>query len=136
MPCIELDLLIAFVNSADRLHEDTDALFLKVSRNEIKNVYVASSAYVEYELVHKAKGVEEEEVADDLEAFLNYPNLNEAPLKLETLIKAAELRKTYKLTYFDSLHAATAILNDGVITGTDQAYDSIPSLKRVSPQRI
>lgn len=136
MPCIELDLLIAFVNSIDELHEKADEIFLRVSRKELQDIYAASSAYMEYELVHRAKGVPDGEVMEDLDAFSRYPNLGEATLKVETLIKAAELRSGYGLTCFDSIHAATAILHDGVIISSDRAYDNVPGLRRLSPQHI
>jgi len=136
MPCIELDLLIAFVNSEDKLHKKADELFLRISRAELKDVYVASSAYLEYELVHRAKGLQEREIREDLEAFSQYRNLGEASLTAETLARAIELRMQHSHTYFDSLHAATAILNDGVIISVDKAYDNVEGLRRVDPQDL
>ena len=136
MPIIELDLLIAFINKADKHHSIADKIFQKIKNNKLKNIHIAVSALLEYELVHKSKGYKEDEIKEDLKLFQKYPNLNEAPITTQTLIKAIELRKTYNLTYFDSLHAATAIQTDKKIISTDTIYDEIPQLKRINPYKI
>jgi len=136
MPILELDLLIAFVNKADKHHNVADRVFRRIGNNKLKNIYVAVSALLEYELVHKSKGYEEDEIKEDLNLFGRYPNLREAPITTYILVRAVELRRTYNLTYFDSLHAATAISIDGKIISTDVVYDEIPELKRIDPYKI
>lgn len=44
--------------------------------------------------------------------------------------KSQELRKRFDLGVFDSIHAATALLEDGKIASTDSAYDRVQGLTR------
>jgi len=126
---IELDALIAYVNRRDRYHRVMSKLLSRVAAGELKNVKVAASAYLEYSLLLRSRGYGEDDVREDLLFFKNFPNLDEAPLTLEVLIKASELRKEYHLSFFDSLHAATAVLFDGVIASMDKAYTAVKDLR-------
>ncbi|MFQ6071491.1 MAG: type II toxin-antitoxin system VapC family toxin [Methanosarcinales archaeon] len=72
----------------------------------------------------------------NIEMFRNYPNLSEENLSSEIIIKASELREWYGLTYFDSLHAATAILSDKKIVSLDMDYDKVNELTRIDPRFI
>ncbi|RLG56112.1 MAG: VapC toxin family PIN domain ribonuclease, partial [Thermoproteota archaeon] len=49
---------------------------------------------------------------------------------------ASELREKFKLTYFDSLHCASAILYDGVILSVDEAYDKVSEVHRIDPRSL
>ena len=133
MPVIELDMLIALVNRSDRLHGVATRLFQSIASGGLKEVRLASSALLEYELVLRSRGYDEGEIGKDIEAFRLIPNLGEVPLTSEVLVKASELRETYSLTYFDSLHCATAILSDGQIISSDNAYEAVPEVRRVDP---
>lgn len=135
MPILELDMLIAFTNASDKHHKLADELFLKIREKKL-DTKVASSAYLEYELVHKSKEYSEEEIRTDIEMFKNFPNLKEEFLNSQIIVKASELRENSGLTYFDSLHAATALLDDKKIISLDLAYDSIDELIRIDPRKI
>ena len=118
-----VDMLIAFVNSSDNLHNAADRLFLKIKEKKITNTAVATSAYLEYELIHKSKGYPESEIRTEITAFQGYLNLDERTLTSEIILKASELRvEIVGLTYFDSLHASTALLTDRKIISTDPIY--------------
>jgi predicted nucleic acid-binding protein len=134
MPIIELDMLIAFVNKLDRLHEVSKRLFHKILLGEIDKVKVALSAYLEYELVLKLRGYNLTEIHNDLNAFKHIKNLGEASLSVKVILKAIELRNTYKISYFDSLHAATALEYDKTIISTDHIYKEIKELKHINPE--
>lgn len=134
MPIIELDLLIALVNSEDRLHEAASRLFEAASRGRIRRLAIATSALIEYELVLRSRGYGEEDIAADMRAFTKIRNVDEAPLNSEVILEAISLRRRYQLTYFDSLHAATTILHDGAIVSTDKAYIGIRELKAIDPE--
>ncbi|KPV62057.1 MAG: PIN domain protein [Candidatus Bathyarchaeota archaeon BA1] len=136
MPVIELDMLIAFVNPLDKHHAITSNLFMKIRDRQIKNVSTTASAYLEYQLIHKARGYGESEIRRDLEMFRVFPNLGERNLSLNILIKASELRDKYGLSFFDSLHAATAMLTDQKVISSNQTYDRIAGLVRLDPQRL
>ena len=125
---IELDLLIAFSSKADRLHTSAGIILEAVENNTIQNVRVATSALLEYSLVLKSKKVKEIDVQETLIAWQNYPNLGSLPISPITLIEAAKLRSDYQVSFFDSLHAATAIVYAAVIISTDAVYSKIRRL--------
>lgn len=136
MPLVELDLLIAFVNSSDRHHQAADRIFRKIMAGEIKDMSAASSAYLEYELVHRSLGYPVEDTLKEISSFRNFPNLGEEPLTSEVLLEAMKLRKAVKnMTYFDSMHASTALLYDCEIISSDTIYDKV-DLKRIAPSEI
>jgi len=136
MPIIELDMLIAYVNRADELHSVAVKIFNAVVNHKLKNIGVPASAYLEYELVLKSKGYDDESISKDIQAFQNIKNLEEIPLSSNVIIEASRLRQKYKLTYFDSLHAASALLFDGKIISTDNAYKRILELEVIDPRDI
>ncbi len=133
MPVIELDMLIGFVNRADRNHPDAVRLFDSVSRRSEAHFRVATSAYLEYELLHRSRRMKEAEIFAEISSFQSYPHLGETGLSARTVLRALLLREDHTLTYFDSLHAASALLFDGIILSTDRAYDEVEGLKRVDP---
>lgn len=59
MPVIELDMLIAFINKADKYHEVAVKIFNDVVSGRSSNVAVPTSAYMEYELVLRSRGYDE-----------------------------------------------------------------------------
>lgn len=69
----------------------------------------------------------------DLSQLLSLYKLSVFPLTCQQIAKAANLRKKYNLTFYDSHHAASAILYDSKIISTDNTYDSVIGLKRINP---
>ncbi|MCD6443895.1 PIN domain-containing protein [Candidatus Bathyarchaeota archaeon] len=136
MPLIELDMLIAFVNVSDELHRTAVAVFEKIAEGELKNVVIPASAYMEYELVLRSRGYNENVIREDVESFRRIPNLGEAPLTSSILIEASRLRERYRLSYFDSLHAASALSYDRTIVSVDQAYQTVAGLKAIDPRSL
>ncbi len=136
MPIIELDMLIAFVNRADKLHTVASEIFDRIARGNLKKVAVPTSAYMEYELVLKSKGYNEDKVRGDIKSFRSIRNLGEIPLTSHVIIKASKLRIEYGLSYFDSLHAASAFFHDKTVISVDKAYGKIPEIKALDPRCI
>ncbi|NAZ25102.1 MAG: hypothetical protein GU357_05030 [Thermofilum sp.] len=68
--------------------------------------------------------------------FWNSPNLGEAPPTLEVQIRALVLREKHDLSFFDSLHAATALLFDGIIVSLDGAYKSVQGLQALRHDEV
>lgn len=134
MPVIELDVLIAFVNKADKLHDVAVRILASVASGRLRNVAVPTSAYMEYELLLRSRGYSEEEVSSDVEAFRRVRNLGEVPLTSEILVEASRLRRIHGLTYFDSLHAASALQHDKMMVSRDEAYGRVPGLAAVDPR--
>ena len=136
MPVIELDMLIAFVNRADKLHNIALKLFEKIVSGELNNVAVPASAYMEYELVLRSRGYSSDTISSDIDAFRSVKNLGEIPLTSEIIVKAAKLRRRCCITYFDSLHAASALSHDKTIISTDRVYKEMPKLKAINPREV
>lgn len=137
MPVIELDLLIAFVNASDRHHQVANRIFQKIMTGEIKEVKTASSAYLEYELIDRSRGYLVGDTRREISSFKNFPNLGEKPLTAKIIIEAMRLRETINaMTYFDSLHASTAMHSDGEIISLDDIYDKVEGLTRIEPSKI
>jgi len=136
MPVIEVDMLIAFVNVLDKYHKIASRLMDRIVTGKIRNVKVAASAYLEYELILRSRGYSEEDIREDLYCFKNLANLGEVSLTVDVLLKASELREKYGLTFFDSLHGATALLLDRMIISVDEDYGKVEGLKVVNPAEI
>ncbi len=134
MPIIELDMMIAFVNASDHLHRVAVEIFRKIAEGELTDGVIPASAYIEYELLLKSRGYDRATIEGDIEAFRRFPNLEEIPLSSDILLKASKLRASYSLTYFDSLHAASALLYDGAIISVDEAYRRVEALRVLDPR--
>ena len=85
--CIR-DRLIAFVNVLDRYHKVASRLIDRIVSGKIKNAKIAASAYLEYELILRSRGYNEEDIREDLYCFKNLANLGEAPLTVDVLLKS------------------------------------------------
>ena len=72
----------------------------------------------------------------DLSQLLSLYKLDIYPLTCQQIAKAANLRKKHNLTFYDSHHAASAMLYDSKIISTDNTYDSVIGLKRLNPYSI
>ena len=58
MPAIELDLIIAFLNRADRLHSIAARVFEDIAGGRLVGVAIPSSALLELELVLRSRGAQ------------------------------------------------------------------------------
>jgi len=118
-------------------------LLLLAKGRSLVGVKIGSLALHELELNLKAGNVliEErratlEDIAKffaDLSRILSMYNLSVLPLTCEQIARAAELRREYKFTFYDSHHAASAMLYDSKIISTDERYDSVVGLRRLDP---
>jgi len=133
---IELDMILALLNRADRLHAVASRLFEKIARGELKRVAVAVSAYLEMELIMRSKGFDHNEIIKNILMFKSIPKLEEAPLTSDTILNAVRIRANYGFTYFDPLHASTALLYDGVTISVDEDYKRVQGLEVVDPRRL
>lgn len=131
MPLVENDVLFALLNSGDRNHEVARRLFGRIRDGEL-SAELSSVALVEMELVYMSEGLGGRLVGD-LAAVADLPNVEVVPLTPD--VAAAYLREAHGLTFFDSHYAATALAGDGVIVSFDKAYDDVPGLTRVEPEK-
>ncbi|RLG44827.1 MAG: hypothetical protein DRN90_08380 [Thermoproteota archaeon] len=128
---LENDVLFALLNKKDPNHEVARALFEKIMRREIE-VEVSSAALLEMELIYKSRG-REDQLERDVSAIAVIPGLRFLPANPETVLTAVRLRRKFGLGFFDSHHAATALLTDGKILSFDEAYEEVEGIERVDP---
>jgi len=129
-------LLIGLISSFDKLHDISKEIFEKINSNEIKNIYIPSSVFMEYELLLKSKKIKTSELIRDIIHFKALENIKEIPLNSSIIILAQKLRETNNLTYFDSLHCASAMHADGIIISTDKDFKNIKNLKLIAPNTL
>ncbi len=129
-------MLIGLISSFDKLHNTSKEIFEKINSNEIKNIYIPSSVFMEYELLLKSKKIKTPELIRDIIHFKALENIKEIPLNSSIIILAQKLRETNNLTYFDSLHCASAMHADGIIISTDKDFKNIKNLKLMEPNTL
>jgi predicted nucleic acid-binding protein len=133
LPLVENDVLFALLDAGDRNHEVARRLFGRIRDGEL-SAELSSVALVEMELVYMSEGLGGRLVGD-LAAVAALPNIEVVPLTPDVAVAAAYLREAHGLTFFDSHYAATALAGDGVIVSFDKAYDNVPGLTRIDPEK-
>ncbi len=111
--------MIALVSAKDKLHTTSEKIFKAIDSNKLKNVHIPSSAYLEYQLILKSKGVDGNKILKEIVFFQNINNLGEIPLDSKIIVTSIKLREKFQLSYFDSLHVANSMFLDSIIIGTD-----------------
>ena len=112
--------MIALVSVKDKLHTASEKIFKAIDSNKLKNVHIPSSAYLEYELILKSKGVDGNKILKEIVFFQNINNIGEIPLDSKIIVTSIKLREKFQLSYFDSLHVANSMFLDSIIIGTDK----------------
>jgi len=130
----------------DGHHRVASEILSQARDRRLAGVKVSSLALHELELNLKAGNIligggraTLEDIAEfftDLGRLLSLYRLAIFPLTCEGIAKAANLRGEHDLTFYDSHHAASAMLYDSKIISTDRAYDPIPGLERIDPYAI
>ena len=146
MPVLEVDVLYAGLDRDDRHNEVCSKILSRVRDRKLANVRVCSLALHELELnlkagnmlVHGRKADLDDivEFFEDLGHLLTLYHLDVLALTCEGITEAAKLRRDYGLTFYDSHHAAAALLLDSEIISTDSAYDAVANLKRIDPYSL
>lgn len=131
-----MDLIIGLISSFDKLHDISKEIFEKINSNGIKNVYIPSSVFLEYELLLKSRKINVSELVRDIIHFKTLENIKEIPLNSSIIVLAQTLREKYKLTYFDSLHSASALHADGIMISSDNDFKNIKNLKVIEPNKL
>jgi len=136
MPVLETDFLKALVDPQDRLH---DKAVKALKRVEEEQWYLASSAFLEFDLLLKKGGVSLEDRIDVFESLKPHVPL-EVVCKLshQTLVIAGRLQKAYGFSnfYFDSLHLGTAVEHDGQIVSSDKSFENVREVKRIPLEKL
>ncbi len=111
---VETGFLLA-LNPRDRHHDWALQLLNQAKRNNVY-LFISAPALLELTLILRARGVDDEKIGILLESIDTAIRLYTRPryvgITLESAILAAKLRCKYpELTFFDSYHAALAIIN-------------------------
>ena len=69
-----------------------------------------------------------------MEKAFSYYDIEVVKPSLKHLMKEWELREKYNLTYFDSLHASTAVVENETLISYDNKYSDIKELKYLRPE--
>jgi len=136
MPVLETDFLKALVDPQDRLHDKAIKALKKVEEGQW---YVASSAFLEFDLLLKKGGLSLEDRIDVFESLKPHISL-EVVCKLshQTLTIAGRLQKAYGFSnfYFDSLHIGTAIEHDQQIVSSDKSFNDVKEVRRIPLEKL
>lgn len=136
MPVLETDFLKALVDPHDRFHDKAVKALKKVEEGQW---YVASSAFLEFDLLLKKAGASMEDRIDVFESLKPHVR-SEVVCKLnhQTVAIAGRLQKAYRFSnfYFDSLHLGTAMEHDGQIVSSDKSFDHIKEVKRIPLDKL
>jgi predicted nucleic acid-binding protein len=73
---------------------------------------------------------------NDIAELLALPGVKYVPLEPKVVLLSVYLRNQYNLTFFDSHYAATALSLDRKIISFDRAYERVPGLARIDPEKI
>lgn len=144
MPIIELDTLWAAFSPNERFHNVAARMLRQVKEGRIKNTAIDAIALHELELTLKAGKIKVKhehatpedliEIFEDISSLLDVYRVDVLPLSCETVMKAGKLRLQYEISFYDSHHAAAALLHDARIFSFDTVYDQIDELKRIDPR--
>ncbi|HDN63304.1 MAG TPA: type II toxin-antitoxin system VapC family toxin [Candidatus Bathyarchaeota archaeon] len=129
MPVADTELLFA-MNPRDRKHKDAINLL-----KEVNGLVVPDTAILEFQIVLRARGRSPSQVRIALLALHEALTQNDVKevktLSVSLLAFQSELEEKYRLSYFDSLIAASALTLDRQVVSDDEAFDRIPNIKRV-----
>jgi len=146
MPILEVDLLYAATDPEDRHNKIAENILRLTQNGVLGNVKVDSLALHELELNLKSGNIlingrkpTYEDMAEffrDLDKLLKFYEIGIFALTCGETALSAELRRRGRLTFYDSHHAAAALLYDSKIISLDTAYDRVKNLKRLDPYKI
>ncbi len=132
---IETDIIVATIDPTDPHHMESRRIIANTGK-----CMLSPYTLIELDLLIRSGNI----VVKDYEGFwyglkkiMNRYNI--AIIIPDPLhhAEAEKLRKTYGLTYFDSLHASVALLEKKPIVSYDErAYSKINGLEYIHPQRI
>jgi len=129
MPVADTELLFA-LNPKDRKHEKV----LKMLSGNLR-IRIPDTAILEFVVVLRARGRKSEEIQAALKALKDLMDrylLKEAKtIDAELFMKQAEIEERYKLSFFDSLIASSALKLDKTVISDDKAFDVVPELRRI-----
>jgi len=133
MPLLETDVLIAAIDPEDPNHDVARAVF------EEGGAALSPYALVELDLLVRSDVIVVRDCAEfwrKVEELLRRLRVRVVGVRPLHFAKARELRRSYGLTYFDSLHAAVAMVEGLELVSFDlRAYGAVRGLRCRRPSR-
>lgn len=132
---IELDFLIAFARSGDKHHIKILEIFEAYRRDLILSPY--SLTELDPLVWSNSFKVEEpRRFFKLLNDTLEFYDVTIAKPSTIHVSKAYRLRADYRLTFFDSLHAATSIIEAIPLLSYDRSYERVKELNYMHPSKL
>lgn len=136
---IETDTLYAYVKLSDKLKTVAGILMGMIDAGKLGLVYSSREVFHELYHVSTREGVSIDDYITRVAALTAVNNLKFLETTSEIDLLAFTLMKQYKLTsVFDAYYAATALnqVPDHIIISTDDVFDKIPGIIRLTPQKL
>jgi len=133
MVLIETDVVIALASKTDKHHEDVKKLLDRLAITEL-----SPYSLIELDLLITSRSliVKIPDFYQALNDVLEYYKISVLAPRPSHFIEAWNLRKRYNLTFFDSLHAATALEEEEVLVSYDKTYSRVKELKYKHPSSL
>ena len=130
MALVETDVILALISQTDKHHHEAVKLI-----KQVKPLRLSPYALIELDLLIQAGKLEAKtvELYKALNEALTYHGVEVIKPTPIHLAKAWQLREKYQLTYFDSLHASTAIVEGEALISYDKAYLEVKELRYLHP---
>ncbi|MGC9149205.1 MAG: type II toxin-antitoxin system VapC family toxin [Sulfolobales archaeon] len=131
MAVIETDIILTLISSRDKRHREA----VEIIRS-IKTLKMSPYALIKLDLLILFNRLEVK-LSEFYEAFskmLSYYDIEIIKPNPKHLTKGWELREKYGLTYFDSLHASVALIENETLISYDKRYLGLRELKYLTPQ--
>lgn len=127
---LEADVLYACLKPADWLKADAERILGKDEK------FITSAATViEMEIV-SLRDFGSDFSLSVLTKLKSIKNLEMLPITTDNLDKAVEIRKSYGLSIFDSIHASVCLISGEKLVSTDPVFDKIKDLIRIDPRDV
>ena len=132
---VETDVILAAINSRDPMHGEARSLISRLTE-----LYLSPYTLIEIDLLIRSgilRVSNVEKFWQKLAQALRYHEIEVMPPKPEHHREAHRLREERGLTYFDSLHAAAAIVGGLTLVSYDEkAYRGVPGLRYRHPAEV
>jgi len=133
MVLIETDVVIALASKTDKHHEDIKRLLDKLT-----TIKLSPYSLIELDLLVTSHNliVKTPDFYQALNDVLEYYKISVLAPRPSHFIEAWNLKKKYNLTFFDSLHAATALEEKETLVSYDKMYSKVKELNYRHPSSL
>ncbi|MBN1802072.1 MAG: type II toxin-antitoxin system VapC family toxin [Candidatus Lokiarchaeota archaeon] len=129
MPLIDTSTIFSFLNKNSEYHQYATQVMEKISHGK-DLINISTVSIVELHFIYKAHGVDEG-FEKDLSELRSLRNLTWTSLDVASTLTAMAIKKAYKLSFFNALHAGIAINLDKQIISQDKEFDQIKGLIKI-----